>query len=495
MPAPEKSNHSFSNGRRWLIWLNTVLAVAGCLALVAMVNYLAEGYFKRFQMDRDSSFKLSPQTLRVLDSLTNDVNITIFFEPEGANEEIYALSSGLLAEYRQTCPRHVRVKTLDYDREVGAAKEFLSHYNLNGSKEKDFIFFESGGHTKLVSAKDLADYDFSDLLAGRSQYVRRSAFLGERYFTGYIYDVSNPRQMKAYFLQGHGENDPEEKKDKVGYSKLADVLKEEINCDWQKLSLQGTNDIPADCQLLIVAASAHETKMAPGELAKISAYLKQGGRMLALLTVNSGLESVLTNWGVDLSENRNRVMDMGKRFFVSEGTFKTANLATHHPIMSPLVYESKPLLMIFPRSIELETQSKLPGAPQVTVLAATSPAGVNESNESGIFSLLVAVEQGSIQGVNSPGSRGTRLVVAGDSDFLDDQVIDSLGNHDFAHLALSWLLQRPQILLTGLEPRPIKEYTLYVTDGQKQTLRWLFLGGLPGGVLLLGGLVWLRRRS
>jgi hypothetical protein len=26
-------------------------------------------------------------------------------------------------------------------------------------------------------------------------------------------------------------------------------------------------------------------------------------------------------------------------------------------------------------------------------------------------------------------------------------------------------------------------------------LRWLFLGGLPGGVLLLGGLVWLRRRS
>jgi hypothetical protein len=188
-------------------------------------------------------------------------------------------------------------------------------------------------------------------------------------------------------------------------------------------------------------------------------------------------------------------MDMGKRFFVSEGTFKTANLATHHPIMSPLVYESKPLLMIFPRSIELETQSKLPGAPQVTVLAATSPAGVNESNESGIFSLLVAVEQGSIQGVNSPGSRGTRLVVAGDSDFLDDQVIDSLGNHDFAHLALSWLLQRPQILLTGLEPRPIKEYTLYVTDGQKQTLRWLFLGGLPGGVLLLGGLVWLRRRS
>jgi hypothetical protein len=458
-----------------------------------MANYLAEGYFKRFQMDRDSAFKLSPQTRRVLDSLTNDVNITLFFEPQGANEDIYVLSSGLLTEYREACPRHLRVKTLDYDRDVGAAKEFLSRYNLTGVREKDFVFFESGGHTKLVNAKDLADYDFSDLLAGRSQYVRRSAFLGERYFTGDIYDVSNSKQMRAYFLQGHHENDPAEDKANTGYSKLASILKDEVNCDWQKLFFQGTNDIPTDCQLLIVPASASETRMTREELAKIATYLKQGGRMLALLNGYSGLESVLTNWGVGLS--RSRVVDFDKKYYVPKSTFMTAKMSPHHPIMSPLVAENKPLLMLLPRPIDLETESKMPGDPQVTVLAATSPSGINESNQTGVFNLLAAIEQGSIQGVNSPGSQGTRIVVAGDSDFLDDQVIDSLGNHDFAHLALSWLLQRPQIMLDGLEPHPIKEYKLYVTDGQKQTLRWLFLGGLPGGVLLLGGLVWLRRRS
>ena len=118
--------------------------------------------------------------------------------------------------------------------------------------------------------------------------VRRSAFLGELYFTGDIYDVSNPRQMTAYFLGGHGENDPAETNADArppGYSKLAAVLTNEVNCDCQKLSLQGTNDLPADCQLLIVAASAREGKMTTGELAKIAAYLKNGGRMLALLTV------------------------------------------------------------------------------------------------------------------------------------------------------------------------------------------------------------------
>jgi hypothetical protein len=493
MAAPDSPNHSFSNGRRWLNWLNTFLAVAAVLAMVVMANYLAAGHFIRFQLDRDSIFELSAQTRRVLDSLTNDVNVTLFFEPHGANEEIYGLASGLLAEYQQACPRHVHVRTLDYDREVGAAKEFLAKYNLDDLKDKDFVLFESGGHTKLVYGKDLANYDFNDLMAGRSKFVRRSAFLGELYFTGDIYDVSNPRPMKAYFLYGHGENDPEENKSNIGYSKLAAILKDEVDCDWQKLSLQGTNAIPADCQLLIVAASAREGEMMPDELAKIAAYLKQGGRMLAVLTVRSGLESVLAGWGVGVGDSR--VVDMDKSFNLAEGTFLTARLAPH-PVMDPLISEKKPLLMVFPRPVyQLENQAKMPGAPEVSVLAATSSLGMNEARQPGEFPLLVAVEQGGIQGVNSPGGRGTRLVVAGDSDFLDDQVIDSVGNHVFAQLALTWLLQRPQIMFSGLGPRPIKEYKLVMTHTQTEAISWLFMAGLPGSVIFLGGLVWLRRRS
>ena len=493
MSAPDSPKQSFSNGRRWLNWLNTLLAVAAFLALVVMANYLAGGHFKRLQMDRDSAFKLSEQTLRVLDSLTNDVDVTLFFEPHGANEEIYRLASGLLAEYQQACPRHVRVRTLDYDREVGAAKEFLAKHSLSGLKEKDFVLFESGGHIKLVYGKDLADYDFSELIAGRSQYVRRSAFLGELYFTEDIHDVSNPRLLKAYFLYGHGENDPEDNKEKTGYSKLAAILKDELDCDWEKVALHGTNAIPADCQLLIVAASAREGKMTDDELAKIAAYLKQGGRMLAVLTVRSGLESVLAKWGVGVGDSR--VVDVDKNFNLGEGTFLTAKLMPHS-IMDPLVSEKMPLLMVFPRpAYELENRSKMPGAPEVTILAATSSQGMNEARQAGVYPLLVAVEQGGIQGVNSPGGRGTRIVVAGDSDFLDDQAIDFVGNHVFAQLALNWLLQRPQIMLSGLGPRPIKEYKLYMTHAQRREIGWLFLAGLPGGVLFLGGLVWLRRRS
>jgi len=193
MSAPDHTQHSFSNGRRWLNWLSTLLAVAAVLAMVVMANYLAAGYSAECNWIAISAFKLSAQTVRVLDSLSNDVNITIFFQPHGANEDIYALTSGLLTEYEKACPRHVHLRTLDYDRKVGEAKEFLAKYNLDGAKDRDFVLFESGGNTKTAYAKELADYDFSGLLSGQSKFVRRSAFRGEQFFTEDIYDVSNPR--------------------------------------------------------------------------------------------------------------------------------------------------------------------------------------------------------------------------------------------------------------------------------------------------------------
>lgn len=310
--------------------------------------------------------------------------------------------------------------------------------------------------------------------------------------------MANPKPVMAYFITGHGENDPTDSRDKSGYSKLAAMLKNELNCGWDRLSLAGTNVIPADCQLLIVAAGPQEGRMFPEELDKISAYLKGGGRMLALLTRNSGLETVLGGWGVELGDANNRIRELDKNLVQSEtgDAFLTAFVSREHFIMTPLAVDRMFMFMVYPRWVnEARDRPKLPGQPTVTVLAATSEKAVNQLGRAANFPLLVAVEQGGIKDVDTPGGRGTRIVVAGDSDFLDDQVIEYPGNTVFAKRALGWLLQRPEATLSGLGPAPIRQYKLYMTDTQTQGIRWLFLAGLPGSVLLVGGLVWLRRRS
>jgi hypothetical protein len=85
-------------------------------------------------------------------------------------------------------------------------------------------------------------------------------------------------------------------------------------------------------------------------------------------------------------------------------------------------------------------------------------------------------------------------VVVGDSLFVDNQLISNAMNSDFVGYAVNWLLDRPT-LLKGIGPRPVVEFRLVMTRQQQQQVRWLLLGALPGGVLMLGGLVWLRRRK
>ncbi len=52
---------------------------------------------------------------------------------------------------------------------------------------------------------------------------------------------------------------------------------------------------------------------------------------------------------------------------------------------------------------------------------------------------------------------------------------------------------RPQAMLQ-IPPKPVKEYKLILSAAQERRLSWILLGAMPGGALLLGGLVWLKRR-
>jgi hypothetical protein len=126
----------------------------------------------------------------------------------------------------------------------------------------------------------------------------------------------------------------------------------------------------------------------------------------------------------------------------------------------------------------------------------TNSRGVLETYQKpGPFPLIAAVEHGSIKNVST--QRGvTRIVVIGDSLCFDNQLLDSWSaNHYFANSVVNWLVDRPEMLLSGIGPRPITEYKLLLTNEQSKKLRWLLLAGMPGAVLLFGGIVWLRRRS
>jgi ABC-type uncharacterized transport system involved in gliding motility auxiliary subunit len=487
---PAKS--TFSPYRKWGIGLNVCLIILLVFSVVVMVNYLSRDYFARFHLSARGRIPLSVRTVKFLESLTNQVNVTIYYDK---NDAIYSMVADLLKEYKQINPK-IHVQTIDYLRDPGAAAQLKEKYkSLASAQAKDLVIFESQDKYRFIDGKALANYVTERVPSEKELEFRRKpiSFAGEKAFTSALIWVTS-KSFKAYFLEGDGEHDMESGDEAVGYLKFASVLREN-SIQTEKLSLLGTNQVPMDCNLLVIAGP--RVPMPEVALDKIEQYLNQGGRLLALFNVFSahketGLERILAKWGVSVGTNTIKDVDNSRE--PALGTDVIVRNFSSHPIVAPL--QTLAIQLILPRAIgKAQMKSQSADAPRVDELAFTGPNATTVEDAQPTrrrYPLMVAVEKGAIKDVIT--ERGTtRMVVVGDSIFLVNRQIESGANKDFAGFAVNWLLDQPQ-LLQGLEARPIIEYRLVMSSTQLQSAEWLLLAGMPATILAFGSLVWLRRR-
>ena len=492
--ADPKTQPSFTRGRKWSIGFNVVFTTAVVFAVVIMLNYLSSHYFRRLYASSITRVELAPRTVSVLDSLTNEVHVTIYYDK---NEALFSYIFDLLKEYHARNPK-VIVTTVDRYRDPGTAEEMKLKYNLGATTNRDFIIFDCEGHTRIIPANQLPSYDYPRSKEtspdGRPIYDKKLiAFNGEMLFTPAIFAVSNPRPLKVYFVAGHGEKPIDDSDDQEAYGKFALFLRQNF-IETAPISLLGTNGVPLDCNLLVIAGPHHG--IPDVELEKIETYLDQGGRLLALFNaysreVDVGLEKVLAKWSVDVTHQT--IRDVNYSLTGQDVIVSTLKI---HKVTSPFIGQR--LHVVLPRRISrIEGTSRAAGAPQVTELAFSSPESVLFETPSAApqsYPLLVAVEKAAAKSV---GERGlTRMIVSGDSFLLGNQLIDDTAsaNRDFANSAINWLLERT-VLLESLGPQRVQEFQLLVDRRQLTAIRWILLAAMPGGVLLLGGLVWFRRRK
>lgn len=485
---------SFSASRRWGQALNFVLAVLAAAALVLLANHLATRHYARVAWTDNANFKLSPLTRQVLQSLTNTVRVVVYYDRA---EALYTPVTALLKEYSLANPR-VEIEVVNYVVEPAKAELIKARYRLT-PQARDLVIFDANGKTKVITQSDLSEYDLAAFVVGRDRDIRRTGFHGERLFTSALATVADPATPQAYFLTGHGEHDHGNSSHDVGYGKFAALLLDS-GVRLAPLRLASTNTIPADSRLLIVAAP--QIPLDSSEQEKLEKYLQGGGRMLLLLSYNSrsGLEPLLARWGVEIGDNT--VID--ERNSPPASGSVLVNQFDPHPVVGPLASARLPLQLVLPRSIARRAgHQQNADAAKVTELAATSEAGLavrrvrNGPQSSalrerqGVIPLMVAVEKGGIAGVADAGA--TRMIVAGDSYFLDNQMIEAAANREFAWHAANWLLDRPQFL-GGIGPRPVREHTFTITAAKMRRLFWILVAVIPGASLALGLVVWIRRQ-
>jgi hypothetical protein len=488
-----QSNPSFSPRRKWSIGLNVVLIVLVVFSVVVMVNYLSRDYSTRFHWSTTSEHELAPLTVKLLHSLTNKVKITIYYDQ---NEPFYTTVLSLLGQYKSANSR-IAIENVDYVRDAGAAQRVKLQYNLTFPSATNLVIFECEGRKRVLDGNALTSYTMEAVPSEKEREFRRkpTAFEGEKMFTDAIFAVTSAKEMNAYFLQGHGEHSISSD-ETFGYLKFANIAKQN-SIQPIPLSLLGTNSVPSDCNLLVIAGP--KDAIPEIELEKIDQYLNQGGRLLALFNPGSisretggektGLDKIIEKWGVEIGNDI--IQDPDRHVSQSGQDMLVTDFNPKQPLVNPLLDSG--LFIVRPRSVgKKKSAAQTADAPHVEELAFTGPNARVGTRAPQRFPLMVAVEKGAIKGVIT--ERGsTRIVVVGDSVFLANAWIVSAANRDFAGYALNWLLERTQ-LLEGLGPRSIIEYRIVMSKNQLQRVQWILLAAIPGGALLLGGLVWLRRR-
>jgi hypothetical protein len=464
-----------------------------------MVNYLGAIHFHRFYLSSQTRMALDSHTLAVLHSLTNRVEVTLYYDRQA---DFYPDIVALLTEYR-AANRNISVDTVDYNRDVGKADIIKAKYQkyFSSPSDKDLIIFDCAGRVKVFPGAALADYktelkgthpSAADPRKPELEFERRPVnFNGERAFTSMLLALANPQPLQAYFLQGRGEVSLTDS-GKLGYQKFASVLQENyiaVTNLWL-----GSLGVPMDCNLLIIAAP--RGAFDPTELRQLDQYLREGGRLLVLFSdvpkaPPTGLETILRTWGVDVKEDTAQDFDHST---TAEGYDLAVYQFGKHPVVDSLAQSQLQLYLPHPVLKMPATQSAT--APEVNELFATSPGGsllINRNEPPHTYPLACAVEQKPVAGVNNPRGN-TRIIVVGDAAFLGNYIIDAGGNRDFLNAAVNWLCDRPS-LVAGIGPRPVTNFRLHITRHQQRQLSWLLLGALPGGVLFIGWLVWLVRRK
>jgi len=471
--------------------LNVSIRIVIVLGVVVMLNYLSGRHFWRWHLSPQTRTQLSSRTIGLLKSFTNNIKVTLYYDKQ---DRFYPAILEMLTEYHNINPR-IRVTSIDPVRDVGEALKLKQAYNILTYTNRDFIIFDcEGGGRHFVPGALLVDVETKK--TGEREWLKKAtAFRGEIAFDQALLAITGPRP-NAYFLTGHKEHLLDDTTDQVGYFKFVSLLHQNfIRTD--TLSLRGTNAVPADCSLLIIAGPIDQIDAS--EAQKIEQYLNQGGRLFVLLGMRpklpqSALEQVLIRWGVAVSPGEVRDPP-------SPGNEQGVNVIVDnfgpkpHPVVGPLVANQYSLHFLVPHPVGVPpTRERVPDAPAAQEIAFSSDKsvivleGVTRLPQS--FPLAVAVQRDQVK-----GERGTtRMLVIGDSNFLGNEMMKSAGNFEFANIAINWLLDRAQ-LLDGVGPRRIEEYRINLTSSQARTVEWILLAALPGGVLLLGGLVWLRRRK
>lgn len=417
--------------------LGTTIFVVGILVLL---NLLAVTANWRKDITADRIYSLAPETEAALRAAPAAPHVFVFYPRTAREVEGLRL---ILDAARQVRP-DMEVKVMDPWQEPAQAARF----NL-----KDY--------STVIQVGD-----------------RHETFFGisEEAFTTALLRASQAREGRIGFFRGHGEplvNDPEP----GGMRTTAVALKARGYVPYSVDLHQGAGLGDSLDAVLIVGP---KKPFSAAESDSVIAYLKRGGRLLVLLDPTSPvtLDSILARAGFRFDPRF--VADPGQR--QPQVLFPAF---TNHPAVEFLAHER--IQVVLSGAGEVEIKKPPRDVLQFRLLSSGPNSRIADDPESVPRSRALAAAAT----LPAAGGVEARMVVVGDSGFLLNERVDTLGNQDLILGLVRWVARGES---ASIRPRARTNRPVVLSRQQGRAFMVLLAGLLPAAVFLSGLGVWWRRR-
>ena len=458
--------------RNALLTTNALVSAVLVAALLVGVNYLAAQHHVRWDLTATRAHSLSPQTIKVLQTLPGPIQVIAF--PNGDQSAAYIQ---MLQTY-QYYNKDFQYRIVDPDRSPAQAQQ--NHITSYGQ-----VVLQHG------SASYTAEDDSETNLTNGLLHVLQTA------------------KKTVYVLQGEGEIALDDfTRTGMGTAKQALTDK---GYNVQGLVLVQTGRIPADAAAVLVLSPSKE--LLPQEETALTDYYKGGGKLLIMVDPQTpaGTRAWLAT-AFHVSAPGGLVLDPVSRLLGGDLAVPIAaqyppnditqnfTLATAFPVATPLVPDPKAAAVTLTPVVKSSAQS------YVKVNLASKDPGFQPGDVKGPVVLAVQVTPGTPPAPPpaAPGKPAPKpvphppipkgsAVIFGNSSFIKNTAIGLVGNRDLFVSAVAWLTQSGD--LVSIAPRT-SPFDPFIISGQQG--RYLFVGSvivLPLVLLFAGGTIYFQRRA
>ena len=451
------------------------------VVIIVVVNLIVDAFpstYTELDVSDQQLFSIGDQTKDFLKELDKDVTIYQIAQ-SGSEDEVV---SKLLKKYEEASD-HIKVETKD----PVVNPKFTSEYTDE----------EVSSNSLIVVCEDRSKVvDYNNIYESSMDYTTysytTSGFDGEGQITSAISYVTSDNLPVLYTLDGHGEKS------------LDSTLQEDIekaNIEIKSLNLLTEESVPEDADCLMI--NSPSTDISEEERDAIIEYLENGGKAMIFSDYTEGsmdnFDAVLENYGVERVDGI--VIEGDAQHYAMQMPYYLLPDVSSAEAVSD--FSSQGYFVLAPYAQGIRQLDNVRDTLTIESLLTTSDDAYSKTDLNtetlektdedidGPFDIGVSITE------EVDDDKTTQIVYYSTANLMDSQINQMVagGNEQMITESLNWMCSTDETSTISIPSKSLEVSYLTVTAYDAAYWKICVMGLIPGVFLVVGFVVWLKRRK